>query len=165
MPSLDIYQISWLFELWCGRKHCLNHFLIYNQTRCTVIIPLTARFMGPTWGPSGADRTQVGPMLTPCTLLSGTLIGDVGDLWYVQIYQQQCTSDSRFDFYEWERKMSKGNYYCNLRYVLIKIFSRCQVSGITYRQQVKWYCYFHTQLWHFAHPQIEFSMRGSGQSG
>ena len=24
---------------------------------------LIARFMGPTWGPSGADRTQVGPML------------------------------------------------------------------------------------------------------
>ena len=32
---------------------------------------LRARFMGPTWGPSGADRTQVGPMLAPWTLLSG----------------------------------------------------------------------------------------------
>ena len=31
-----------------------------------------ARFMVPTWGPSGADRTQVGPMLAPWTLLSGT---------------------------------------------------------------------------------------------
>ena len=27
--------------------------------------------MGPAWGPSGADRTQVGPMLAPWTLLSG----------------------------------------------------------------------------------------------
>ena len=27
--------------------------------------------MGPTWGPSGADRTQVGPMLARWTLLSG----------------------------------------------------------------------------------------------
>ena len=27
--------------------------------------------MGLTWGPSGADRTQVGPMLAPWTLLSG----------------------------------------------------------------------------------------------
>ena len=26
--------------------------------------------MGPTWGPSGADRTQVGPILAPWTLLS-----------------------------------------------------------------------------------------------
>ena len=28
---------------------------------------------GPTWGPSGADRTQVGPMLAPWTLLSGDI--------------------------------------------------------------------------------------------
>ena len=35
------------------------------------IICLIARFMGPTWGPSGAARTQVGPMLAPWTLLSG----------------------------------------------------------------------------------------------
>ena len=32
---------------------------------------LITRFMGQTWGPSGADRTQVGPMLAPWTLLSG----------------------------------------------------------------------------------------------
>ena len=32
---------------------------------------LIARFMGPTWNPPGADRTQVGPMLAPWTLLSG----------------------------------------------------------------------------------------------
>ena len=30
-----------------------------------------ARFMGPTWDPSGADRTQVGPILAQWTLLSG----------------------------------------------------------------------------------------------
>ena len=30
-----------------------------------------ARFMGPTWGPSGSCRPQVGPMLAPWTLLSG----------------------------------------------------------------------------------------------
>ena len=34
---------------------------------------LIARFMGPAWGPSGADRTQVGPMLAPWTLLSGVV--------------------------------------------------------------------------------------------
>ena len=32
---------------------------------------LIARVMGPTWGPSGADRTQVGPMLASWTLQSG----------------------------------------------------------------------------------------------
>ena len=30
-----------------------------------------AQFMGPTWGSSGADRTQVGPTMAPRTLLSG----------------------------------------------------------------------------------------------
>ena len=35
---------------------------------CTTLM---ARFIGPTWGPSGADRTQVSPMLAPWTLLSG----------------------------------------------------------------------------------------------
>ena len=35
---------------------------------------LIARFMGPTWGPSAADRTQMGPMLTPWTFLSGMII-------------------------------------------------------------------------------------------
>ena len=36
------------------------------------ILPLIASFMGPTWGPHGTDRTQVGLMLAPWTLLSGT---------------------------------------------------------------------------------------------
>ena len=31
---------------------------------------LIARFTGPTWGPPGADRTQVGPMSAPWSLLS-----------------------------------------------------------------------------------------------
>ena len=36
-------------------------------------VGLIAMFMGPTWEPSGADRTQVGPMLAPWTLLSGKI--------------------------------------------------------------------------------------------
>ena len=41
-----------------------------NGCRATSLI---AMFMGPTWSPPGADRTQVGPMLAPWTLLSGML--------------------------------------------------------------------------------------------
>ena len=33
-----------------------------------VVKTLIARFMRPTWGPSGANRTQVGPMLAPWTI-------------------------------------------------------------------------------------------------
>ena len=37
----------------------------------SIAVFLIARFMGPTWGPSGTDRAQMGPMLAPWTLLSG----------------------------------------------------------------------------------------------
>ena len=30
-----------------------------------------AKFMGPTWGPPGSCRPQMGPILAPWTLLSG----------------------------------------------------------------------------------------------
>ena len=36
------------------------------------IYSLITRFMGPTWDPPGANRTQVGPMLAPWILLSGS---------------------------------------------------------------------------------------------
>ena len=71
---------------------------------------LIARIMGPTWGPSGADRTQVGTMLAPWTLLSGytymymslfsfvplniywnVCCGDIPDIAY-NISQELCTS-------------------------------------------------------------------------
>ena len=39
-----------------------------------MLMSLIARFMGTTWGPSGADRAQVGPMLAPWALLSGVLL-------------------------------------------------------------------------------------------
>ena len=41
----------------------------YN--RGAIKTTLIAMFMGTTWGPSGADRTQVGPMLAPWKLRSG----------------------------------------------------------------------------------------------
>ena len=40
-----------------------------------------AKFMGPTWGPPGSCRPQMGPMLAPWTLLSG--------YWWQQSSQQQ----------------------------------------------------------------------------
>ena len=43
--------------------------------------PPIARFMGPTWGPSGADKTQVGPMLAPWTLLSGDILVSLVSSW------------------------------------------------------------------------------------
>ena len=49
-------------------KSC--HMMVIN-TQCWSITTQIARFMGRTWGPYGTDRTQVGHMLAPWTLLSG----------------------------------------------------------------------------------------------
>ena len=45
-------------------------------------IPQIARFMEPTWGPSGAGRTQVGPVLAPWAVLLGT--------WWCQDIETFC---------------------------------------------------------------------------
>ena len=53
--------------------------------------PLIGRFMGPTWGLPGTDRTQVGPMWATWTLLSG---------YYTPVVQHQ-TSCSRLRGVGW----------------------------------------------------------------
>ena len=53
---------------------------------------LIASFMGPTRGPSGADRTQVGPMLAPWTLLSGWVFR-----WYEAFDSSLITNDQIFE--------------------------------------------------------------------
>ena len=45
----------------------------------SVMTSQMAMFMGPEWGPTGADRTQVDPILAPWTLLSGLLSVEI--LW------------------------------------------------------------------------------------
>ena len=60
-----------------------------------------AKFMGAAWGPPGDDRTQVGPMVAPWTLLSGYCKWSDGNgPWFIVIRSPviawQDTSD--FDF-------------------------------------------------------------------
>ena len=58
-----LYQIWKYFNTWLNKK--LHENVADNKTS------LKAMFMGPTWGPPGAEGTQMGPMLAPWTLLSG----------------------------------------------------------------------------------------------
>ena len=44
-----------------------------NYTFCVLFYSQIAKSMGPTWGPPGSCRPQMGPMLAPWTLLSGLL--------------------------------------------------------------------------------------------
>ena len=50
--------------------HHPSHLELIYQTPSRIISQL-AKFMGPTWGPTGSCRPQMGPMLAPWTLLSG----------------------------------------------------------------------------------------------
>ena len=45
-----------------------------SYIKCILHISPDSKVPGVSMGPSGADRTQVGPMLAPWTLLSGSLI-------------------------------------------------------------------------------------------
>ena len=60
---------------WCNHLSMLGFNFFQVSKGCpryfAPMHTLIARFMGPTRGPHGADRTQVGPMLAPWTLLSG----------------------------------------------------------------------------------------------
>ena len=70
--GINLYLISapclgsWLWEKVLTMKTAID-----DAAREEIRTIMIARFMGPIWGPSGADRTQVGPMLAPWTLLSG----------------------------------------------------------------------------------------------
>ena len=71
------------------------------QWICYIATTLIARFMGPTWGPSGADRTQVGAMLAPWTLLSGhpqslVWVLDGEPLIPVKLLQTDCNTSPCF---------------------------------------------------------------------
>ena len=60
---------SWpLKTYWDGPHHNKTERI---SNRVHTSWTLIARLMEPTWVPSGVDRTQMGPMLTPWTLLSG----------------------------------------------------------------------------------------------
>ena len=70
-----------------------------------------ARFMRPTWGPYGADRTQVGPMLTPWSLLPGLSysLEDFGYQIRLDIYFRIPVSWSEvFFIYPWYNIINNG---------------------------------------------------------
>ena len=66
LASLTIIHEKWLLYATLTCISRMNKHSCFWQEQS-----LKARFMWPTWGPSGADMIQVGPILAPWTLLSG----------------------------------------------------------------------------------------------
>ena len=99
------YCTPWVFV---GNNLPINRVYMYEwiiKTVATVVTVLIhwlsspiARFIGPTWGQSGADRTQVGPMLAPWTLLSG-IVGQ----FHTKISSLQPTA-LQFEITFWKNK-------------------------------------------------------------
>ena len=95
----------------------VSMFSLYACWTGDAELPLIARFMGPTWGPSGADRTQVGPMLAPWTLLSRSVTEMKWKSPFIKYSDEQIKSISR-----WHSTIKSGNvvaiicvWFSNLR--------------------------------------------------
>ena len=70
-----IYSVSLTYDLWSAFASALICVISCHNVICCLIATQIARSMGPTWGPPGSCRPQMGPMLAPWTLLSGNCWG------------------------------------------------------------------------------------------
>ena len=69
MVSFVLFETPEIYGyIWLSPNQINEHWI---ESAYSLEYTLIARCMRPTWGPSGADRTEVGPMLVPWTLLSG----------------------------------------------------------------------------------------------
>ena len=81
---------------------------------------LIARLMGPKWGPSGADRTQVGLMLAPWTLLSGGAFR----LWHKK-------NNRSWLYGHWEEKLLQKSLAFKWKYYFfMRNYRWCNFTGI-----------------------------------
>ena len=91
-PFDDVIMI---FANVCSVFSELTDTLVWPTVASRPKTALIKRFMGPTWGPSGADRTQLGPMLAPWTLLSGQLYIWLSLNWCISLI---CMGDFIFNW-------------------------------------------------------------------
>ena len=121
-------------------KHPTNH----NFFRLTLI----ARLVGPTWGPSGADRTQVGPMLAPWTLLSG-------ELWCVfcVLIFYLCSTPLQQYVFIWEWAHLQHEFHTEIDLNCCWRF-KVMCSNMAHWKILK----AHVEIWHFCiKPREKFS--------
>ena len=84
-----------------------------------------ARFVGPTWGPSGADMKQADPILAPWTLLSGFTSTEMRLKW-------PAVSQTLMIWY-WDSKRSNG--YRAIRQICIGFGYRPHLARMIYYRE------------------------------
>ena len=82
-----------------GRAGLVQEIYCILQSNA-LIRPQIAKFKGPTWGPPGSCRPQMGPMLAPWTLLSGAvqymiLLTAVAESKHIEVWTHKRQSISR----------------------------------------------------------------------
>ena len=80
-PVIVVVVVVKIVAVRSGSSSSRNNSSSSDRTRkpCLFRLPLIASFMGPTWGPPGANRTQVVLISAPWTLLS--LVDNVNLIW------------------------------------------------------------------------------------
>ena len=73
---ISVFLVVPILTMWLSREPFTYRWF---QCKARFTVP-DSKVHGPTWRPSGADRTHVGPMLAPWTLLSGVLCRIIADL-------------------------------------------------------------------------------------
>ena len=129
------------FVLHVGALHMAEIICRQPRTASSQI----AKLIGPTWGPPGSCRHQMGPMLAPWTLLSDVLlritvssqvIVVTNGKWIIRVY-----SNKRFDsntyhfegnnrerFYKTYRLCTSFSGPASLFSILVNIFAQCTFS-------------------------------------
>ena len=79
-----------------------------------------AKFMGPTWGPPGSCRPQMGPMLAPWTLLLGDSTADLLSLRLLINYNTAHETCTKFSFCCAVLLFGTGRPYQNISRLLNK---------------------------------------------
>ena len=99
--------------------------------------------MGPTWGPPGADRTQVGPVLVPRTLLSGVLL-------FIGLTLAIMELSGNFLCNQWRKCNTK---YLDHENIFVPAFAQCVPSCSS------WPCYNEGRLNNATHAILTFQMQ------
>ena len=130
----NIVTVDWLSFIW-QQGLCNNHGGLGCAARLRnaptyahfPALSLIIRFVGPTWGPSGADRTQVGPMLAPWTLLSG-VFNDVCVIRLIVRPPSTADKDTQTAMRQLVRFVKAMQLYLITRYVsLYAVQSQCWI--------------------------------------
>ena len=98
--------------------------------------------MGPTWGPPGSRRPQMGPMLVPWTLLSGTFVKGL-DQWPVDSPHKEPVMYKVFPCYDITMsQMYSGHDYTEVEEVGHNICNFSSPNDNVFNQQM-WVCTIH----------------------